>query len=88
MELENIDTVKSVKDLNLLIKYMCKQTDDEVKEDVLNAILTSKNYNVHKELDLLPIVSNIFSFNDINRLKDDVKERITELNYRRKNNDN
>lgn len=50
--------------LNLLIKYLVQQTDNQVKEEILGIILDTEDAkNIDKEVDVKPIAENISIFN-------------------------
>lgn len=58
------DQATTVSYLNLLIKYLVKQTDDHAKEEILGIILDTEDAkNVDKEVDVEPIAENISIFN-------------------------
>lgn len=65
IEYGDIKKDEVIKDLNLLIIFLVTQTDDEIKEEVLDIILRGENcQGVDKEIDLSPIISNLSTFNE------------------------
>ncbi|MHC5216379.1 hypothetical protein ACYSNR_06905 [Enterococcus sp. LJL128] len=50
--------------LNLFIRFLVKQNDDDMKEEILGIILDTEDARIiDKELDLTPIISNLSIFN-------------------------
>ncbi|WIY63175.1 hypothetical protein [Bacillus arachidis] len=65
LEYGDISRDEAIQEMNVLIKYVVEQNDNDIKEEILNIILNGENSrNVDKELDLEPIVLNLSKFND------------------------
>ncbi|MBO0468774.1 hypothetical protein JZO73_14825 [Enterococcus plantarum] len=60
----DIDRETAIIYLDILIRYLVKQNNDDVKEEMLGIILDTEDARViDKELDLTPIISNLSHFN-------------------------
>lgn len=65
LEYGDISRDEAIQEMNVLIKYVVQQNDNDIKEEILHIILNGEDSrNVDKELDLEPIVSNLSKFND------------------------
>ncbi|GIO22773.1 hypothetical protein [Oceanobacillus sp. J11TS1] len=61
----DIDKETTVKYLDILIRYLVQQDDDDMKEEILGIILDTEDSKVvDEELNLTPIVSNLSIFNE------------------------
>ncbi|MBC1499828.1 hypothetical protein HB943_04370 [Listeria weihenstephanensis] len=61
----DLNVEEAVKIMDMLVKYVVVQEDNDIREAMLNAILEGENsHDIGKELDLSPIVSHLSVFND------------------------
>ncbi|MBA4538797.1 hypothetical protein H1Z61_17105 [Bacillus aquiflavi] len=65
LEYGNISRDEAIEEMNILIKHLVQQDDNDIKEAILSIILNAEDTrSIDKELDLDPIVSNLKKFND------------------------